>query len=379
MKKLLSLIMALVLALAMGSMLVSCDGASGGTGTAKQETGSLIYELVKDVDEEGNPIKYYKVTKMFISDADAKKVNDGEDVSVNLTIPATYNEIAVKKIASEAFINQKVIKTAVIPSTIEEIGAGAFSGCSNLKEITLPFIGEKEGAVNEKKVLGYIFGTVTGDGLAETKQRHNANTETTTSYYVPTALTKITYTGTQKGLSEYAFNACNNIKEVVLNTNVTTIPRSCFEGCTGLEEYELISSITKIGPNAFKGCEGLLNVIFSQGLTEIGANAFQGCVNLSTQVNIKLPAKLVTLGEGAFKGCTNLKGVDFSAIEKADFVVSMYSFNNCANLKTVVLKAGHTVKSFAFSGCVKLEEAGVENYSAVTKEPNAFSFEYLND
>lgn len=51
-----------------------------------------------------------------------------EGTESNLIIPAAANGRKVKKIVDEAFMNNTVIKTAYIPSTIEEVGSYVFSG-----------------------------------------------------------------------------------------------------------------------------------------------------------------------------------------------------------------------------------------------------------
>lgn len=49
----------------------------------------------------------------------------------------------------------------VVPNHIRFIGNGAFYGCNNLKEITLPFVGESRNASRpENAVFGHIFGRV---------------------------------------------------------------------------------------------------------------------------------------------------------------------------------------------------------------------------
>lgn len=50
------------------------------------------------------------------------------------------------------------IKKIIIGNEITSICQGAFYGCSQLEEITLPFIGESKNATGYKGVLGYIFG-----------------------------------------------------------------------------------------------------------------------------------------------------------------------------------------------------------------------------
>ena len=381
MKKLTSLLIALIMVFAIGAM-VGCnkDGSSSDGGKTE-----LVYELVKDT--EGN---YYRVTKLNISNEDAKKINDNdyEDIMIDLQIPATYgegeDEYPVTKIDAEAFKNQKLIKTAIIPSNIIEIGAGAFAGCVNLEEITLPFIGEKVEASGEAKVFGHIFGTETADGLTEAKQRYNANTETTKSYFVPTKLTKVVFNGVENhyNLPEYAFNACTTLTDISLNEHTTVIPRMAFSGCTAIKTYTLPANVETISYEAFKACTGLIKFNFNDKVTTINDSAFEGCSNLNTVVSLVLPSTLTELGYNAFKACTGLVGIDLSKITASGFTIKQGTFNGCSSLISVKLANGQNIEALAFSKCTALKESGVENLSNCTyvvgneTTPGSFSFDY---
>ena len=383
MKKLISFVIALIMILAIGAMVGCNDNNSAGSNNG--ETG-LVYELVKDV-ENGN---YYTVKKLNVSEEYSKKINDDdyEDIMIDLQIPATYGDdnLPVTKIETEAFKNQKLIKTVTIPSTIKEIGAGAFTGCVNIEKMTLPFIGEKVDAKNEKKVFGHLFGTETADGLTEAKQRYDANSETTKSYYVPTKLTHVVFSGVDGNynLPEYAFNGCTLLEKIELNANTTIIPRMAFADCIALKTYTLPANVETISYYAFEGCTGLIKFNFNDVITTIEQNAFEGCTYLNSEVALVLPSTLTSLGEEAFKGCSSLKGIDLSKITASGFTIKANTFNNCVNLVSAKFANGQNIEALAFSKCTKLEASGVENLSNCTyvvgdaTTPGSFSFDYYN-
>lgn len=55
-----------------------------------------------------------------------------------LTIPETVDGEPVVCIADDCFADNDTITTVVLPDTLEEIGSGAFSGCSSLRGIYIP-------------------------------------------------------------------------------------------------------------------------------------------------------------------------------------------------------------------------------------------------
>ena len=48
------------------------------------------------------------------------------------------NDVLIKKIGSNAFMNREDIKSIIIPNGVEEIEKGAFTKCTNLEEIVIP-------------------------------------------------------------------------------------------------------------------------------------------------------------------------------------------------------------------------------------------------
>ena len=53
-----------------------------------------------------------------------------------LTIPAAYNSLPVTAIASQAFANGAMTSVS-IPGSVTNIGAGAFTGCSQLISLSM--------------------------------------------------------------------------------------------------------------------------------------------------------------------------------------------------------------------------------------------------
>lgn len=128
-----------------------------------------------------------------------------------------------KTIEHESFVNCPKLKSLGETSSVTEIGAGAFSGCSSLQSIDLSNC--------------IIFGS---------------------------------------GWTGYGgiFNGCASLKSVILPKTLTKIPEGLFSGCSALTSFDF-SNITSIGNSAFEGT-GLTNVVIPASITSIGYNAFNG-------------------------------------------------------------------------------------------------------
>lgn len=145
-----------------------------------------------------------------------------------------------------------------------EIGDYAFSGCVNLKSVT-----------------------------------------------IPDSVTKI---------GNSTFKGCCSLTSVTIPNSVTSIGGSAFSWCIGLTSIIIPNSVTEIGDYAFEDCSGLTSVTIPNGVTEISEGAFSGCSGLTSvtvpnsttnigcydnQIDkLKFPLKLVSASySGTYEDC----------------------------------------------------------------------------
>ncbi len=112
----------------------------------------------------------------------------------------------------------KIATSYKIPSSVESIGSGAFSGCYNLTSITV-----------DENNLNYS----SQDGILYNKD-------------------KTQIIATPKGISG----------SIVLPNSLTSIGLLAFENCKNLESITIPNSVTSIGNSAFQNCRSLTSVVF---------------------------------------------------------------------------------------------------------------------
>lgn len=386
MKKLLTLLLSLTLAIGCFS-LVACDDGQGGGSTTIEE--GFVYELVEGETEEES---YLKVTGYNVSDevntlVSQQNFTDEKVKAVSkIQIPSEKVEYKrngqvvgsypVKEIAESAFSGMLFIKEVVIPKNVETVGNACLAGLANLEKLTVSFVGNKlEGNVNSAKTLGYLFGTTTFTNGVSATVKYNASGSTTV--YVPSALKTVVLTDGE--VSEYAFNGMSTLQEIVLPESVTAYGKYAFENCTSLYKFTVGSQVTTINEGAFKGCTTLVNVGLdnASALTYIGDQAFSGATQLFYNANgstYKPSASLTYIGVKAFSGLTALETVDLSDLSGKTVTVKESAFSGLTNLKSVTMPADNsniTYGNLVFAGC-KLEQKDVKNYQNLY----LFDFDY---
>ena len=157
-----------------------------------------------------------------------------------------------------------------LPERVTEIGEGAFSGVTGLKEVIIP------GTV---KVIQ--------------KNAFSYNTE----------IEKVTIEAGVLSIGNNAFERCSSLKEVIIPDSVIEIGEVAFRNCTNLKKVQLSDNITSIESQTFGDCTNLTTINMPDSLTSITNSAFSRCYKLD---NISLPASVTSIASSAFVYCTNL-------------------------------------------------------------------------
>lgn len=176
-----------------------------------------------------------------------------------LEIPSVYKGKPVLRIDDGVFAENYRLETVLIPESVIEIGANAFSSCCSLERL-------------------HIYGgAVIGDS----------------SFEGCFNLSKVNM-GSVARIGNAAFKGCADLRAVELPHTLTRIEDSAFEYCLDLTEVNFPDSLTYIGAYAFRNCD-LKSVQLGSGTLEVGDFAFSS--NDITQLDL---GGAVRLGDSAF-------------------------------------------------------------------------------
>lgn len=293
------------------------------------ETPSVYAE--ESVDVNGNGFTYSEDGKTITG------LNGEVTGSFVAVIPET-----VEVIGAGAFLNNKNLTEIRCATTaaLKEIGANAFTGCSNLQTIGWPESLTAPTTPETRRT--FVIGANAFDSCTSL-------TEITIPTYVTqingnafancTAVTRINYYAINSNsiaLSPFAgLSAAKNVEVVIGNTDthITYIPSYLFSG-TNIKKAT-ISNVNLNGDIGFKdyifaNCRYLTEVNFTNGcsIPTIGAGIFDGC-ELLKDINLGELSSLTAIGERAFYGCSSLYQVSIPTNVES---IGQNAFANCNRL-----------------------------------------------
>ena len=229
------------------------------------------------------------------------------------------------------FLNSSSVKYVELPNNCQEIGAGAFNGCSKLVDITIP--------VSVRRIGSFAF-----SGCTSLK-----------SIIIPESVTKI---------EEFTFSGCTNLENVSLSSKTTFIGSSAFGNCSLLQSIVLPDTVAEIGNSAFSDCN-LQAIKLPLYLDEVSIHAFSS--NRTKQLNlnngltkiemeafrcgefekVSIPDTVQSIGDRAFSSCRYLAELTLSRSLKE---IGESAFSYC-NLKEIIIPDNvETIGDYAFAG-----------------------------
>ena len=147
------------------------------------------------------------------------------------------------------------------------------------------------------------------------------------------------------------YNYRNQIKQLILSPNITSIGDYAFYAFTGLTGILTIpNGVTSIGWAAFKDCAGFTgSLTIPDSITSIGGAAFNSCSGFDGSLTI--PYSVTSIGNFAFNDCYGFTGS--LTIPNSVTSIGVYAFADCTGF-TGSLTISNSVTSigdYAFSDC----------------------------
>ena len=254
------------------------------------------------------------------------------------------------------------ITNILFPSTLEEIGSGAFYYCESLIcEISLP--------ASLKKICSRAFMNSAIKGnlvLPESLEDIGDNAFN----YCNSLRGSLTIPKGIKTIKSLTFGMCGFDGTLTLPMGLTEIQGAAFDKCRSLKgELNIPSTVTTIGSRAFRETLFSGNIVLPKELITLGTEAFYGCWRLSGIVEI--PENIVAIPTGLFSGCKNIEGIK---LHKDVEVIEASAFANCYYISSIVSEAKNppSVASTAFSGVAK------DNFTVEVPEESIKKYQFAS-
>ena len=253
---------------------------------------------------------------------------------------------SVTEIGSHTFSNTK-LESIRVPDTVTDMGDHVFSGCTELKEVTLPNIrqnivaGMFEGCTSLEKIV-----------LPETVTAIRSD-----AFEGCTALKDITWSKAPEIIESNAFRNCSALKEVTIPGTVKSIGDCAFLNCDALTTVTIPDSVTSIGEQVFYDCDALTTVKLGSGLKSIPASTFEHCDVLES---LRIPRRVTTIGDNAFKDCVKLTSI---TIPRSVTKISSNAFSY-PKILTIYGVAGTYAETFANENSIQFVDQQIKATAA---------------
>jgi len=180
-----------------------------------------------------------------------------------------------------------------IPSSIEHIGARAFSYYQELQQIRLP------------------------QNVVSIGERAFENCDSLTSLVLPDSLISI---------GDIAFDDCDTLSCIKFDPNIEQIGYCTFNSCESLEDVNLDDTKIQVLPNiSFGLCDQLKLLRLPATITKIESHALNGCQQLNTMM---ITSEDIVIENSAFGYCDHLRNIIFSKGTPEFIGTSLFSETN---------------------------------------------------
>ncbi len=264
------------------------------------------------------------------------------------------------------------IESLTLHNGVKSIGEGAFAGCPNLPEVTIPLSVEEMdaqsfGKCQKLKSVYYpgdfaawsdidFKGSAFGDIYRVNKtfsteydSPHDLylNDEKITDLVIPVDVTEI---------SPYAFTF-STITKITFNDNVITIGEGAFAGCAELSSVTIPDSVTTAGDFCFNKCLKLDGINIGSGLETISVAMFAAIGRTAShRLYVTPPDTVKTIDDEAFAAS---RAYNFDSGKGVE-IIGDYAFFGCYIICDIKIQPNVlSVGDYAFYSCGYSNDGGM--------------------
>ena len=186
-----------------------------------------------------------------------------------------------------------LLRSVVLPNTLERIGNMAFQNCIALENIVIP------------ESVVYL-----GEGVFR-------NCSLLKTVALPSSTWKI---------PKNMFERCFNLRDFVLPRETIMIDRYAFLNCWKLEKVAMNDRLEMVFEGAFKGCRSLRELVLPDPFRFAEKEAFSGCISLE---RLHLSPEIEDFGGSVCDECWNLKEITTSPSKRwQEYVKQLWDVDN---------------------------------------------------
>jgi hypothetical protein len=295
----------------------------------------------------------------------------------------------VTNIGYSAFSFCRNLECVVLSASLKAINEQAFSDCTNLQALYFKtyfpprFVGTGI-FTHDTLVTFYIPADATGWGNVANEPSQSWEYNSVFGY-APLSATAIIITNC------VSTNENITVPATLDGFTVASLANGLFSNRFKLKSVTLPDTVTNIGEKTFYMCGQLTNVHLPSSLTVIGRETFTYCSKLA---QITLPDTVTTIDTNAFYYCTALTNIylpqGLTAIRSAAFIhcakltqidlpssletIGRQAFSSCSSLEIVYFPASlNNIDDSAFTSCPLLRQVCFRGSPPATMGHNVFS------
>ena len=228
------------------------------------EYGSGTLKSMKKLEEIVFPSTFIKIDNAFCQGCtNLNKVTLGDNI---------------KSIGDDAFRHCISLKSIVLPKNLETLGKRVFSHCDNIETIRID--SNNKNFVTKNNVLFRL---------------NEKGTRVSLIFYAPQKeTTKYKINMPVETIESEAFTSAENLKNLTIGKQVTSIEEYAFMNCQNLEKIKTYSDskLKTIGEGAFDHCFNLKSIKIPEKVKFLGNNTFNYC-NEKIKITIRNPELVI--------------------------------------------------------------------------------------